>query len=137
MIVLAPPSRAGLTFDTGALIALERRRDAMRKVFATAASNGIPMTVPAVVVTEWWRAGHREKERLALLRSLRVEPLVERVARIAGAALGQTRGATAIDALVMASAALRGDTVYTSDPDDLAALKSANAGFASVQILAC
>jgi predicted nucleic acid-binding protein len=137
MIVALPTPRAGLTFDTGALIALERRRDSMRKVFATAISNGVVITVPAVVVTEWWRAGHREKERLALLRSLRVEALVERVARIAGAALGRTRGAGAIDAIVMASAALRGDTLYTSDPNDLAALKDANPGFASVQLLAC
>jgi predicted nucleic acid-binding protein len=129
--------RAGLTFDTGALIALERRRDSMRKVFATAITNGVAITVPVVVVTEWWRAGHREKERLVILRSLRVEPLVERVARLAGAALGRTQGAGAIDAIVMASAALRGDTVYTSDPNDLAALKDANSGFASVQVLRC
>lgn len=137
MIVAFPTSRAGLTFDTGALIALERRRDSMRKVFAAAVANGVAITVPAVVVTEWWRAGHREKERLVLLRSLRVEPLVERVARIAGAALGRTRGAGAVDAIVMTSAALRGDTLYTSDPDDLAALKDANPGFASVQVLRC
>jgi predicted nucleic acid-binding protein len=137
MIVAFPTPRAGVTFDTGALIALERRRDSMRKVFATAVGNGIVITVPAVVVTEWWRAGHREKERLVLLRSLRVDPLVERVARVAGAALGRTRGASAIDAIVMASAALRGDTIYTSDPNDLAALKDANPGFASVQILRC
>lgn len=137
MIVPARGSRAGLTFDTGALIALERRRDEMRKVFATAIANGVSITVPTVVVTEWWRAGHREKERLGLLRSVRVESLVEHVARVAGAALGHTRGATAIDAIVMASAAMRGDTVYTSDPDDLTALKDANPGFGSVQILVC
>ena len=137
MIVGFPAPRAGITFDTGALIALERRRDSMRKVFATAIANGVAITVPAVVVTEWWRAGHREKERLALLRSLRVEPLVERLARIAGAALGRTRGAGAIDAIVIASAALRGDTIYTSDPADLSALQNANPSFASVQILVC
>jgi predicted nucleic acid-binding protein len=137
VIVAFPRPRAGVTFDTGALIALERRRDSMRKVFATAIANGVVVTVPAVVVTEWWRAGHREKERIDLLRSLRVEPLVARIARVAGAALGRTRGAGAIDAIVMASAALRGDTIYTSDPNDLAALKDANPGFASVQVLAC
>lgn len=137
MTVSIPTPRAALTFDTGALIALERRRDSMRKVFATAISNGVAITVPAVVVTEWWRAGHREKERLVILRALRVEPLVERVARIAGAALGRTRGAGAIDAIVMASAALRGDTIYTSDPSDLDALKEANPGFGAVQVLPC
>jgi predicted nucleic acid-binding protein len=129
--------RAGITFDTGALIALERRRSSMRKVYATAVTIGMAIHVPAVVLTEWWRAGRHEKERLALLRSLRVEPLVDLVAQHAGAALGRTRGAGAIDAIVMASAALRGDTVYTSDPDDLNLLREANPSFASVQILMC
>jgi predicted nucleic acid-binding protein len=137
MIVALPTPRAGITFDTGALIALERRRSSMRKVYATAVTNGIAIHVPAVVLTEWWRAGRHEKERLALLRSLRVEALVDHVARHAGAAVGRTRGAGAIDAIVMASAALRGDTVYTSDPDDLNLLREANPSFASVQILMC
>jgi predicted nucleic acid-binding protein len=136
-MIAVPTPHAGITFDTGALIALERRRDSMRKVYATAISNGFAITVPTVVVTEWWRAGHREKERLVILRSLRVEPLVERVARLAGVALGRTPGAGAIDAIVVASAALRGDTLYTSDPEDLTTLKGANPSFATVQILPC
>jgi hypothetical protein len=37
----------------------------------------------------------------------------------AGIALGLVSKSTTIDALVMASAALRGDTVYTSDVGDL------------------
>ena len=137
MIARVASAEPGLTFDTGALIALERRRDAMRKVYAAAIDAGFVITVPTVVVTEWWRAGHFEKKRLVILRSVRVEPLFEHVARLAGAALGLTRGAGAIDAIVMASAALRGDTVYTSDPHDLAALQKANPGFASIQVIAC
>jgi predicted nucleic acid-binding protein len=137
MIGRIAPAKPGITLDTGALIALERRRSGMRKVYASAIMAGFVITVPTVVVTEWWRAGHLEKERLVILRSVRVEPLVEHIARLAGAALGLTRGAGAIDAIVMASAALRGDTVYTSDPHDLAALQGANPGFQSVQIVAC
>jgi predicted nucleic acid-binding protein len=137
MIARVAPAKPGITFDTGALIALERRRNATRKVYATAIDSGFVITVPTVVVTEWWRAGHLEKERFVILRSVHVEPLLEHVARLAGAALGLTRGAGAIDAIVMASAALRGDTVYTSDPHDLAALQKANPGFARVQIVAC
>jgi predicted nucleic acid-binding protein len=137
VIARMAPARPGITFDTGALIALERRRSSMRKVYAAAQATGFVITVPTVVVTEWWRAGRLEKERLVILRSVRMEPLFEHVARVAGAALGLTRGAGAIDAIVMASAALRGDTVYTSDPRDLAALQKANPGFASVQVVAC
>ncbi|MGH7294318.1 MAG: PIN domain-containing protein, partial [Polyangiaceae bacterium] len=127
--------RPAITFDTGALIALERRRHGIRKVYAGAIAAGFVISVPTVVVTEWWRAGHREKERAAVLRSLRVEPLYEHIARLAGTALGSVRGAGAVDAIVMASAALRGDTVYTSDVEDLEALRSGVPGFASVQVV--
>jgi hypothetical protein len=42
----------GLTFDTGALIGLERRRNAIRKVFATAIENNVPIVVPTVAIAE-------------------------------------------------------------------------------------
>jgi hypothetical protein len=57
------------------------------------------------------------------------------VARLAGIAVGLVPGAGTIDAIVMASASLRGDTVYTSDPDDLAMLRDRVREFAGVQIL--
>lgn len=126
----------GLTLDTGALIALERKRHAMRLVFATAVEEEVPIVVPAVVITEWWRRGHREKDRAALLRAVRVEPLTQPLARLAGEALGLVPGATAIDAIVMASASLRSDTVYTSDPRDLLALRDGVPEFAGVQVVA-
>jgi hypothetical protein len=44
-------------------------------------------------------------------------------------------GATAIDAIVMASASLRSDSVYTSDAEDLLALRDGVPEFAAVQIL--
>lgn len=97
---------AGLTFDTGALIALERRKHRMRKVFSVAVADGIRITVPAPVVTEWWRKGTALTRDL--LTSLEVEPLDEALARAAGEALACVPGATAIDAIVMASAARRG-----------------------------
>jgi len=46
---------AGLTFDAGALIGLERRRHRMRRVFAAAVRDDVRVTVPAAVVVEWWR----------------------------------------------------------------------------------
>ena len=125
----------GLTFDTGALIGLERRRDAMRKVFATAVEHGVPIVVPTVVIAEWWRRGAREKERMAILRAVQIEALGSHVARLAGVAVGLVSGAGTIDAIVMASAALRGDTVYTSDPDDLAALRDGVPELARVRIV--
>lgn len=55
------------------------------------------------------------------------------IARHAGQALAAVSGATTIDAIVMASAARRGDIVYTSDVDDLTRLASF---FPSVRVLA-
>jgi predicted nucleic acid-binding protein len=112
----------GLTFDTGALIALERRRQRMARVYTTAVADGLIVTVPAAVVTEWWRG--RSDASDALLRGVRVEPLDVDLAKLAGEAIAAVPGSTAIDSLVMASAARRGDIVYTSDVEDLTRLRS-------------
>jgi predicted nucleic acid-binding protein len=108
----------GLTFDTGALIALERRRPHVRRLHQTALLEGIPVIVPSVVVAEWWRRGKREKERAQILRTLVVEPTTDHIARLAGVAVGLV-GAGVVDAIVMASASVRGGLVYTSDVGDL------------------
>jgi hypothetical protein len=122
---------AGLTFDTGALIALERRRQRIAQVYATAVADHIPITVPAIVIAEWWRG--RSDVREIILRGLRIEVTNADLAKLAGEALAAVAGATATDAVVMASAALRGDVVYTSDFTDLQRLR---AFFPTVRLLA-
>ncbi len=113
-----------LTFDSGALIAFEGRRANLLKVVATATEDEKLIFIPQVVLTEWWRGW--TKTRSQILRSVRVDPLTDAQAKVAGealAALGEDKerkgSKLAIDALVMASAASRGDIVYTSDPSDL------------------
>jgi predicted nucleic acid-binding protein len=120
----------GLTFDTGALIALERRRQRISRVYTTAVEDGLIVTVPAAVITEWWRG--RSDVRETILRGVRIEPMDVSLAKAAGEALSAVPGATVVDALVMASAARRGDIVYTSDFDDMDRLRSY---FPSVRIL--
>jgi predicted nucleic acid-binding protein len=112
----------GLTFDTGALIGLERRRQRISRVYTTAVADGLVVTVPAVVICEWWRG--RSDIRETILRGLRVESVDTELAKAAGEALALVRSASAVDALVMASAARRGDVVYTSDFEDLDRLRS-------------
>jgi len=50
--------------------------------------------------------------------------MTERLARSAGEAIAAVPGTTAVDASVMASAAVRGGVVYTSDFDDLSGFAS-------------
>jgi predicted nucleic acid-binding protein len=110
----------GITFDTGALVALESRDSRMRKVLRGAIERSLTVTVPAVVVIEWWRNGHGQ---LKVLENLSVRPTTPRIAMAAGVAIAKVSGATAIDAAVMACAASRGDIVYTSDVKDLERLR--------------
>jgi predicted nucleic acid-binding protein len=121
----------GLTFDTGALIALERRHQRIARVYRAAIADGLPVTVPSVVVAEWWRG--RSDAREIVLRGVRVEATTSALARVAGEALAAIPGATVVDAIVMASAAQRGDIVYTSDFLDLQRLQ---ARFPAVTLLA-
>ncbi len=114
--------KEAITLDTGALIALERGDLRMGRVFAHARSQCVPMFAPADAVAEWWRG--RTDVREKMLRALAVEPLSVRIAKIAGEGLAAVKGATTIDAIVMATAALRGGVVYTSDFRDLDRLRS-------------
>jgi predicted nucleic acid-binding protein len=120
----------GITLDTGALIALERRRQRMAQIYRIAVEEGLPVTVPAPVLAEWWRG--RTDAREMILRGVRIEPLDAELAKLAGDALAAVVKATAIDAIVMASAARRGDIVYTSDIADLSRLQGF---FPSVRVL--
>ncbi len=61
-----------------------------------------------------------------------VEPVDEALAQRAGEALAAVRSATLVDAIVMASAARRGDVVYTSDFGDLERLRQ---HFPTVRVL--
>ena len=120
-----------ITFDTGALIALERGRDRIRRVFRAAEQTRMRIFVPAVVLAEWWRGRPPARLRL-LLDALTIEPTGKELGRLAGEAIAAIPQATAIDALVMACAAQRGRVVYTSDVEGLTRL---SAHFRSVRVL--
>ena len=120
----------GITFDTGALIALERRKQRMKEIVERALAKSQPITVPADVVGEWWRG--RSDLRDSILECVDVEPLTTMLAKLAGEALAAQPGATLVDAIVMASAASRGDIVYSSDLEGLERLRR---HFPSVRVL--
>ena len=110
------------TFDTGMLIALERRKQRATEAFRNIVRRGFLPIVPAVVYVEWWRG--RSNIREEILAAVVVEDMPPSLCRAAGEALGAVKGSTLTDAVVMASAALRGGgIVYTSDVDDLKRLQ--------------
>jgi len=121
----------GLTFDTGMLVALERRNQRAWRVYREARNRKVPVTIPTAVVVEWWRG--RTDAREHVRSGLLVDALSESLARVAGEALAKLPEATAVDAIVMASAAQRGDVVYTSDFEDLEKLRRI---FPGVRVLA-
>jgi predicted nucleic acid-binding protein len=123
---------AGLTLDSGALIAFERGERRIVAQLKFAERRGDELTVPSVVMAEVWRGGRRSARLAILLAACVVEPLFEDLARIAGEAIGAVKGASAVDAIVMSSAARRGDLVLTSDFDDLDRLR---ARFPGVRLL--
>lgn len=122
----------GITLDTGTLIAIERRRQKGTHLLELAKQRLAVLSVPVVVVAEWWRGRTDVRERI--LDVVNVEPLSLAVAKVAGKALAKVPRSTAVDAIVMAFAANRGDVVLTGDPDDFERLRSF---FPAVRVLGC
>ena len=104
----------GVTFDTGVLIALERRHAGALALLRACRMSRASITIPATVVAEWWRGTHRR-----LLEIGSIEPLSAALAQRAGELLAETNGSNAIDATVVVSAAQRGDLIVTGDAVDL------------------
>ena len=118
---------AGITLDAGALIAAERND----RKFWGYWKRSVPTerTIPAVVIAQAWR-GSRSARVATVINGCRVEPVDEFLAKAAGELLARSGTADAIDAIVVASAARRGDVILTSDPGDLRRL----AAFATGQV---
>lgn len=114
---------AGLTLDSGALIAFERADRRVMMHFREAERRGLELTIPTAVIVEVWRGGARSARVASLLSAAVLEPLSEGVARHAGEALAKSKGASVVDAVVMSSAAQRNDRVLTADLDDLRRLQ--------------
>ncbi|MDB4997594.1 MAG: PilT protein domain protein [Myxococcaceae bacterium] len=121
---------SAFTLDTGALLALERRRQRTLAFLAIAKADKIPLVVPSVCIAEWWRG--RTDVREKILATVIVEHTDDELVKLAGVALAAVPKATCIDAIVMASAARRGGIVITSDVEDLTRLRAA---FPGVRVL--
>ena len=123
---------SGVTYDTGALVAVERNQREVWAVHRRALERGIRPTVPAGVLAQAWRGGP-QAELSRLLKGCRIEDLDEVRGRAAGQACGRASSSDVIDATVVVGALARGDVVVTSDRADITTI--AVAVGASVEIM--
>lgn len=115
---------AGVTYDTGGLVAAERGDRLIWALHRRALERGLRPTVPAGALGQAWRGGP-QPELSRLLKGCRVEALDEGRARAAGDACGRAKTADLVDASVVVGAVARGDLVVTSDRNDIKRLANA------------
>ncbi len=115
---------AGVTYDTGLLIAAERGDSRAWALHRRALEQGVVPTVPAGVLGQGWRGGP-QAQLSRLLAGCRVEVLDESRARSAGAACAAAGTSDVVDASVVVGASARRDLVLTSDRGDLVSLREA------------
>jgi len=114
----------GFTLDTGAFIALQRRKSRAWKFIELAQRDDLELRAPADVLAEFWRGTPVIRPLTTLIdEGMHWIDVTPSLAKRAGRALADAgSGPSAIDALVATVAAAFGDVVLTSDPDDFAQL---------------
>ncbi|HVZ86847.1 MAG TPA: PIN domain-containing protein [Polyangia bacterium] len=108
---------AGLTLDSGALIAAVKGDRRFWALWKEALARGATVTVPAAVVAQVWRGNSAAIARV--LQGCEVEALSEERAKRAGRLLAASRTSDVVDASVVAGAAARHDAIVTSDRRDI------------------
>src|SRR5262249_44447152 len=131
-----PPSPTALTMgrlilDAGAFIAFERGDAAVRARLAAARRLEFEGMTTSPVVGQVWRGGRGQALVARLLAATDVRAPDEVAARRAGALLAHARAEDVVDALVV-GLARTGDTILTSDPDDIGSLLASNGTMAAV-----
>lgn len=114
----------GVVYDTGALLAAERRDARLWALHDEALARDVVPLVPVVVLAQAWRGGS-QAQLSRLLRGCRIEPDSEALARAAGRACAVAGTADVVDAIVVVTALLRHAAVLTSDPGDLGRIADA------------
>ena len=116
-----PVPARGLTLDTGALLAVERGDVRIRALLRRALEHELPIDVPAGVVAQAWRGGHRQARLARLLGDpqVHIPPLDGPTARAVGALCGRSGHSDVVDVHLALHALEQGHSVVTSDPGDL------------------
>ena len=114
---------SGIVYDTGALLAAERRHRGLWALHEQSLAGGVRPIVPVVVLAQAWR-GTPHANLSRLLRGCQVTPDTEDLGKAAGALCGRAGTSDVVDGLVVITALRRDALVVTSDPDDLQHLAS-------------
>ena len=115
---------AGVTFDAGGLIALDRNDRRVIALLARAAETKANVTVPASALAQAVRRPERQARLARLLRqpTTTVRDLDRVDATNVGRLLAASGTADVVDAHVVICARRAGERVVTSDADDLRVL---------------
>lgn len=106
---------AGVTYDTGALIAAERNDRRMWALHAGLLAEEVVPVVPAPVLAEAWRGGARQASLARLLAMCDVEEMSVQQAEDVGVLAGKADHDDIVDVTVVEGAARRGDAVVTAN----------------------
>ena len=109
---------ATIVYDTGALLAAERRNPDFLALHNELTATRIRPIVPVVVLAQAWRGGPQHQIS-RVLKACDILPDDERTGRAAGVACAASGTADVVDAIVVATAVRHQAPVATSDPSDL------------------
>jgi len=109
---------ATIVYDTGALLAAERRYPDFLALHDELTAARIRPIVPVVVLAQAWRGGPQHQIS-RVLKACDIVPDDERIGRAAGMACAAAGTADVVDAIVVATAVRYQAPVVTSDPGDL------------------
>lgn len=125
---------AGVTLDTGPLIAASRNDRRFWVWWKWLTSKGLVASVPSPVVAQAW--GSARDARLAVvLGGCREVAFDAAVSKRTGELCARTDTADVVDACVVRGAADRREDVLTSDPDDLRVLAAHATGIGRIRTL--
>lgn len=113
-----------VVMDAGAFIAFERGDAKLRARLMAARRLGLHLTTSAPVIGQVWRDGRKQALLASLLAAVDAHAPDSAASRRAGELLAKAKTSDVVDAL-LALRAGHGDTVLTSDPDDLRRLLAA------------
>ncbi len=115
---------AALVFDSGALIAIERGERGVAALLAAAATDGVEAVTSAACIAEVWREPARQARLTRALGGFLERDLDAGRARHCGLLLGRAGGNDIADAAICLLVE-DGDTILTSDPQDIERLLTA------------